>query len=246
MPGASSGEAAWCALPPVAIAVRSSSSKSSPNPIVVVPTRWLCTAPSASETNEGASVTPTFARPSVSSRILRIAPRSSAAPRTSNPFIQPPDRFVCPPGTIDAIAGASVDVGFASGATSRTWSSYVISAIRSVGASRRARNAAHSFVTSSLRPAIEPERSITSARSSGVRVSAPGAAGLVISSMQWTSCSDSTASRACSKRAERCIGGLLAFGGRRFETSVRWVTDTNGCSARYRWLAMSETASGIE
>ena len=64
------------------------------------------TAPSASETSEGASVTPTFARPSVSSRILRIAPRSSAAPRTSNPFIQPPDRFVCPPGTIDAIAAS--------------------------------------------------------------------------------------------------------------------------------------------
>ncbi len=65
-------------------------------------------------------MTPTFARPSVSSRILRIAPRSSAAPRTSKPFIQPPDRFVCPPGPIDAIAGASVDVGFASGDTSRT------------------------------------------------------------------------------------------------------------------------------
>ena len=84
--------------------------------------------------------------------------------------------------------------------------------MRSVGERRRARNAAHSFVTSSLGPAIEPERSITSARSSGVRVSELGAGGLVISSMQWTSCSVSTASSECSKRAESCIGGLLSGG----------------------------------
>jgi len=73
--------------------VSRSSSKSSPNPIVVVPTFDASACPRVISTSEPASVTPTLARPSVSTRTFR-GPSPAERPSSSTPFSHPPDRFV--------------------------------------------------------------------------------------------------------------------------------------------------------
>ena len=173
-------------LPPPASATWASrcSSKSEPTPSAEVLTR-RCRSAATLEAISSGEVIPWLARPSVSSRQRPTASSRSARPTSSHPASQPACRSVLPrspmPAILSSASALASGVARLDGTTTSTWSSYATTAKRSSARSARIPWIAASRALRILSPAIDPERSMTKARLTGIRSARRGASGAVIS-----------------------------------------------------------------
>ena len=181
-----------------------------------------------------ASTTPTFASPSVSRRIFRIAPSPGPGAVARGAFSQPPERFVWPPASIERDHGLSCAACHRCerrehGAPRRR--SRSARAGRRRAAARRARRRSAS-PTSSFGPRHRAGAVDARVRARAAAVPAASAgAGTSSSNIAWTSASPSRAIRVWSSRTDVFNVALLPL------CRVR-VTERSGrCGARLTSLA---------